>query len=137
CPIRVVDHRWTPSPPPLPKSILEDGNIILRYVDELGHVNAKSGIAHIGTHALLKMLLVDNFIHAYMHPGNILVRMTHGIAPDTGRFKSKPHIIFLNVGMTAELCKKDRVNLIDATKVPAKEYEFNEKKMANVYSYLV
>ncbi|MFS7921050.1 putative ABC-type Cd(2+) transporter [Helianthus anomalus] len=98
----------------------EHGESILHYVDELeGHVGVKSGLAHIGTHALLKMLLVDNFIHADMHPGNILVRMTQGPAPDTGLFKSKPHVIFLDVGMTAELCKKDRVNLIEFFKAIA------------------
>nr|XP_043627407.1 ABC1 family protein YPL109C, mitochondrial-like [Erigeron canadensis] len=98
----------------------EHGENILHYVDELeGHVGIKSGLAHIGTHALLKMLLVDNFIHADMHPGNILVRMTQGAASETGLFKSKPHVVFLDVGMTAELCKKDRVNLIEFFKAVA------------------
>lgn len=98
----------------------EHGESILHYVDELeGHVDIKSGLAHIGTHALLKMLLVDNFIHADMHPGNILVRMTQGKASDTGLFKAKPHVIFLDVGMTAELCKKDRLNLIEFFKAVA------------------
>ncbi|KAI3708465.1 hypothetical protein L2E82_37635 [Cichorium intybus] len=98
----------------------EDGESILHYVDEVeGNVGIKSGLAHIGTHALLKMLLVDNFIHADMHPGNILVRVTQGKTPDTGLFKSKPHVIFLDVGMTAELCKKDRLNLIEFFKAVA------------------
>ncbi|XP_024959292.1 uncharacterized aarF domain-containing protein kinase 2-like [Cynara cardunculus var. scolymus] len=98
----------------------EHGESILHYVDELeGNVGIKTGLAHIGTHALLKMLLVDNFIHADMHPGNILVRVTQGKASDTGLFKSKPHVIFLDVGMTAELCKKDRVNLIEFFKAVA------------------
>ncbi|GKF37855.1 probable serine/threonine-protein kinase abkC, partial [Tanacetum coccineum] len=36
----------------------EHGENILHYVDDLeGHVGIKSGLAHIGTHALLKMLL--------------------------------------------------------------------------------
>ncbi|XP_076889307.1 uncharacterized protein LOC143540023 [Bidens hawaiensis] len=98
----------------------EHGDSILHYVDELeGHVGIKSGLAHIGTHALLKMLLVDNFIHADMHPGNILVRMKQGKASETGLFKSKPHVIFLDVGMTAELGKKDRVHLIEFFKAIA------------------
>lgn len=54
-----------------------------------------------------------------MHPGNILVRLTQGKASDTGLFKSKPHVIFLDVGMTAELFKKDRVNLIEFFKAVA------------------
>ncbi|PWA87211.1 protein kinase superfamily protein [Artemisia annua] len=87
----------------------EQGESVVRYLDELqGHERLKSSLAHIGTHALLKMLLVDNFIHADMHPGNILVRTK---PPRKRFFKSKPHLVFLDVGMTAELSQNDRVNL--------------------------
>ncbi|KVI01040.1 Protein kinase-like domain-containing protein [Cynara cardunculus var. scolymus] len=96
----------------------EHGESVARYVDELeGHVRLKSSLAHIGTHALLKMLLVDNFIHADMHPGNILVRSK---SSRKGIFKSKPHVIFLDVGMTAELSKSDRVNLLEFFKAVAR-----------------
>ncbi|XP_071689658.1 uncharacterized protein [Rutidosis leptorrhynchoides] len=96
----------------------EQGESVARYVDELeGHVRLKSSLAHIGTHALLKMLLVDNFIHADMHPGNILVRNK---SSRKGIFKSKPHVIFLDVGMTAELSKSDRVNLLEFFKAVAR-----------------
>ncbi|KAA8526873.1 hypothetical protein F0562_008898 [Nyssa sinensis] len=98
----------------------EHGESILHYVDELeGHENIKSALAHIGTHALLKMLLVDNFIHADMHPGNILVRASQSKASHKQLFKSKPHVIFLDVGMTAELSKKDQVNLLEFFKAVA------------------
>ncbi|GFP78566.1 probable serine/threonine-protein kinase abkc [Phtheirospermum japonicum] len=73
----------------------EHGESILHYVDRLkGHGYVKTALAHIGTHALLKMLLVDNFIHADMHPGNILA-------------------------WTAELSKKDRDNLLEFFKAVA------------------
>ncbi|KAM7506145.1 hypothetical protein LguiB_005049 [Lonicera macranthoides] len=93
----------------------EQGESVSRYVDELeGHKRVKSSLAHTGTRALLKMLLVDNFIHADMHPGNILVRVAKGKSSRKRHFiKSKPHVIFLDVGMTAELSKSDRVNLLD------------------------
>lgn len=98
----------------------EHGNNILHYVDEVdGQEPIKSGLAHIGTHVLLKMLLVDNFIHADMHPGNILVRVNQKKAPSKGLFKSRPHVIFLDVGMTAELSKTDRVNLLEFFKAVA------------------
>ena len=58
---------------------------------------------------------VDNFIHADMHPGNILVRNK----PHKRLFKSKPHVIFLDVGMTAELSGSDRVNLLEFFKAVA------------------
>ncbi|KAL2523604.1 Protein kinase superfamily protein [Abeliophyllum distichum] len=98
----------------------EHGENVLHYVDKLeGHDHIKSALAHIGTHALLKMLLVDNFLHADMHPGNILVRVSQGKTSAKSLFKSRPHVIFLDVGMTAELSKKDRNNLLEFFKAVA------------------
>ncbi|XWS18285.1 hypothetical protein CRYUN_Cryun32bG0030700 [Craigia yunnanensis] len=99
----------------------EQGESVSHYIDGLeGHDRIKTAIAHIGTHALLKMLLVDNFIHADMHPGNILVRVSQSKASRKRLFKSKPHVIFLDVGMTAELSKSDRVNLLGFFKAVAR-----------------
>lgn len=90
----------------------EHGENIMHYVDELeGNHRIKSALAHIGSSALLKMLLVDNFIHADMHPGNILVRLTR-TRSGTQLPELRPHVVFLDVGMTAELSKRDRMNLI-------------------------
>lgn len=99
----------------------EQGESVSHYVDGLeGHARLKSALAHIGTHALLKMLLVDNFIHADMHPGNILVRVAENKSSRKQLFKSKPHVVFLDVGMTAELSKSDRVNLLEFFKAVAR-----------------
>ncbi|KAJ6706961.1 PROTEIN KINASE SUPERFAMILY PROTEIN [Salix viminalis] len=62
---------------------------------------------------------VDNFIHADMHPGNILVRLSQNSTSRKRLFKSKPHVIFLDVGMTAELSQGDRINLISFFKAVA------------------
>ncbi|KDP20871.1 hypothetical protein JCGZ_21342 [Jatropha curcas] len=99
----------------------EQGECVSHYVDDMeGHDRIKTKLAHIGTHALLKMLLVDNFIHADMHPGNILVRVSQNKSSRKGLFKSKPHVIFLDVGMTAELSKSDRINLLEFFKAVAR-----------------
>ncbi|XVF87591.1 hypothetical protein PTKIN_Ptkin18bG0132500 [Pterospermum kingtungense] len=99
----------------------EQGESVAHYLDGFkGHEQFKTALAHIGTHALLKMLLVDNFIHADMHPGNILVRVSQRKASRKRLFKSKPHVIFLDVGMTAELSKSDRVNLVEFFKAVAR-----------------
>nr|GMD49143.1 probable serine/threonine-protein kinase abkC [Ipomoea batatas]GMD56472.1 probable serine/threonine-protein kinase abkC [Ipomoea batatas] len=99
----------------------EQGESVSYYVDELeGHERIKSALAHIGTHALLKMLLVDNFVHADMHPGNILVRVTQSKSSRKRIFKSKPHVIFLDVGMTAELSSSDRISLLEFFKAVAR-----------------
>ncbi|KAG6637435.1 hypothetical protein CIPAW_11G178300 [Carya illinoinensis] len=98
----------------------EQGESVLHYVEELeAHEQIKSALAQIGTHALLKMLLVDNFIHADMHPGNILVRVTHSKPSHKQILRSKPLVILLDVDLTAELSKKDRVNLMDFFKAVA------------------
>ena len=48
-------------------------------------------------------------MHADMHPGNILVRVVRSKSAK----KSRPHVVFLDVGMTAELSSSDRVNLLE------------------------
>ncbi|KAL6542889.1 hypothetical protein OROHE_010409 [Orobanche hederae] len=99
----------------------EHGESVSHYVDEVkGNDRVNSALAHIGTHALLKMLLVDNFVHADMHPGNILVRVARNKPSRQQLFKTKPHVIFLDVGMTAELSKNDRVNLLEFFKAVAR-----------------
>ncbi|CAA0837171.1 Protein kinase superfamily protein [Striga hermonthica] len=99
----------------------EHGESVSHYVDEIrGNDRVNSALAHIGTHALLKMLLVDNFVHADMHPGNILVRVAQTKPNIKKLFKTKPHLIFLDVGMTAELSKNDRVNLLEFFKAVAR-----------------
>ncbi|XP_050368406.1 uncharacterized protein LOC126786592 isoform X2 [Argentina anserina] len=95
----------------------EQGESVQHYVDKLeGNEPIKNALAHIGTNALLKMLLVDNFIHADMHPGNILVRVTHSKVPGKQLFGLRPHVVFLDVGMTAELSKRDQLNLVELFK---------------------
>lgn len=65
------------------------------------------------------ILQVDNFIHADMHPGNILVREANTKPSHKRIFRSKPLVILLDVGLTAELSMKDRVNLLDFFKAIA------------------
>lgn len=62
---------------------------------------AKPVLARQGLKALMKMIFVDGYIHADMHPGNILVQID-----DQGA----PHTVLLDTGMTAELKDKDREN---------------------------
>ncbi|XP_027353675.1 probable serine/threonine-protein kinase abkC isoform X2 [Abrus precatorius] len=98
----------------------EQGESVLHYVDRHdGYEDFKSALAHIGTHALLKMLLVDNFLHADMHPGNILVRVANRKSSPIWLLKSRPHVIFLDVGMTTELSKREREGLLEFLKAVA------------------
>ncbi|ONI27402.1 hypothetical protein PRUPE_1G083800 [Prunus persica] len=49
-----------------------------------------------------------HFIHADMHPGNIPVRLAQSKSSRKRLFKTKPHVIFLDLGTTAELSKSDK-----------------------------
>lgn len=54
-----------------------------------------------------------------MHPGNILVRMSRSRHPSKGLFKPRPHLVFLDVGLIAELSSSDRINLLEFFKAVA------------------
>jgi aarF domain-containing kinase len=55
-----------------------------------------------------------------MHPGNILVRVVQPKNSNNTLIKSRPHVVFLDVGMTAELSSNDRVNLLEFFKAVAR-----------------
>jgi len=74
-------------------------------------VNAALGeaLAFVGLQAFLKMLISDNFIHADLHPGNVLIRF-EAIGPyqrlqrwlifgEAGALA--PHMVFLDAGLAA------------------------------------
>jgi len=63
--------------------------------------------------AFLKMVFVDNFIHADLHPGNVLVR---AIPNRTNSQRVDHTIIFLDAGIATSLLPNDRKNLRDLFK---------------------
>jgi len=54
--------------------------------------------------SFLKMLFAHNFVHADMHPGNILVSFPDGV--------SKPEIVVLDAGLAVKMCPSDRRNFV-------------------------
>ncbi|KAI5061072.1 hypothetical protein GOP47_0023577 [Adiantum capillus-veneris] len=52
----------------------EQGESVSNYIELSDNNQVSHKLAYIGTNTILKMLLVDNFIHADTHPGNILDR---------------------------------------------------------------
>ncbi|KAL6065644.1 hypothetical protein QOT17_010111 [Balamuthia mandrillaris] len=83
----------------------EEGRHISNYTGDDVPVEVRRTIARVSMDAFLKMMLVDNFIHADLHPGNILV--------DDGRKHNRdPQLVFLDAGLTTTLLPHDRRNLI-------------------------
>eukprot|EP00761_Pharyngomonas_kirbyi_P000607 gb/GECH01000607.1/.p1 GENE.gb/GECH01000607.1/~~gb/GECH01000607.1/.p1 ORF type:complete len:637 (+),score=136.25 gb/GECH01000607.1/:1-1911(+) len=66
--------------------------------------HTKKTIGLLGITLYLKMMLVDNFVHADLHPGNLIVRL---------RKDEVPQLTVLDTGLVCSLSKQDRQNFID------------------------
>lgn len=85
----------------------------------------KNDVASCGLEAFLQMILWDNFVHADLHPGNMMVKF-----PDcpTGLPRTseeaclaysrgyKPVLVFIDTGLITELSSKDFTNFTDLFK---------------------
>lgn len=95
-----------PTPLYARKSVLietfEPGEPISECIKNKRWENSK--IASIGFNAYLKMMLIDNFTHSDLHPGNILVRRTK---------KNDIQLVMLDVGLVTELSPRDRSNFLE------------------------
>lgn len=81
---------------------LENGTPLQHFIeDPTVSGRQKDQNARIIFKALMKMILKDNFIHADLHPGNILVR------------KGGKGMIFLDAGLATKLRSQDHRNFID------------------------
>lgn len=105
-------------------------------------LRVRGAIAETGMLVYLKMLLRDNFIHADMHPGNILVREVDRSGGIAERFAlllkqiswglplpgirevfrnvvmpPTPQLVLLDTGMIAELSKADQHSVVQFFKV--------------------
>ncbi|KAJ1638250.1 ABC1 family-domain-containing protein [Pavlovales sp. CCMP2436] len=63
-------------------------------------------LARAGLRAFLQMLLVHNFVHADLHPGNILCTFVPGLRGE------QITLTFIDAGLTVELSERDRLNFV-------------------------
>jgi aarF domain-containing kinase len=93
---RVADHMAT-------KEVLvetfEHGEPLSSFLRHYTEQQGRKELAHTGLRTYLTMLLLHNFIHADLHPGNLLVRHD----PETG----KNRVVLLDVGLVCELSEYD------------------------------
>ncbi|XP_075066475.1 putative aarF domain-containing protein kinase 2 [Mixophyes fleayi] len=121
----------TPLRPFVTKNILvetfEDGEPLSMYLQESVSSQIKQRIAAMGVNMLMKMVFVDNFVHADLHPGNILVQgaqqftskqmdqttlvdMCDTLIVNVGPSRCPLRLVLLDTGIVAELQEKDLEN---------------------------
>jgi ubiquinone biosynthesis protein len=93
--------------PELVESLCADGIIVMEFLEHLQKVNAThlsaaehKSAALAGLHALYKMIFIDGFIHADMHPGNVFVR-------EWGEF------VILDTGLVARLSASEQQDFVN------------------------
>eukprot|EP00019_Armaparvus_languidus_P012693 CAMPEP_0168582150 /NCGR_PEP_ID=MMETSP0420-20121227/1814_1 /TAXON_ID=498008 /ORGANISM="Pessonella sp." /LENGTH=422 /DNA_ID=CAMNT_0008616589 /DNA_START=506 /DNA_END=1770 /DNA_ORIENTATION=- len=79
----------------------------LRSDDLSENHDLRGKIAKIGIDAYLRMLLIHNFVHADLHPGNILVQLEDTEAG------TKLNITLLDCGLVTELSDEDSNNFVE------------------------
>ncbi|CAM4855809.1 unnamed protein product [Rotaria socialis] len=84
----------------------ENGQLLNAFMETCTDTKVRKKLAYLGVNAYLKMLFVDNFVHADLHPGNILVRLDQNSSQE-------PVIVFIDVGLTSSLNRRDKKNFYD------------------------
>lgn len=93
--------------PELVEPLCADGIIVMEFMERLQKVNSTRlsaaehrSAARAGLHALYKMIFIDGFIHADMHPGNVFVR-------EWGEF------VILDTGLVARLSPSEQQDFVN------------------------
>lgn len=81
----------------------------------------EKAIADTGSRAFFEMVLVHNFVHADLHPGNILVQTRGRLSKDKKTHRARilgtnsdfRRLVFLDAGLTTSLSHVGRRNFID------------------------
>lgn len=84
----------------------EPGDSISKYLNSPHPWNKY--IAKEGLQAYLKMMLIDYFVHADLHPGNILVRPTPN--------ENYPTLVILDVGLVTAFSSVDAQHFVELFK---------------------
>jgi len=88
----------------------EDGDLISNLVHNPDYATSVQ-ISQTGLDLYLKMLMRDNFLHADLHPGNILVQDRPKTAWTAWR-NQNPKLVLLDAGMVAELTPQDQKRVL-------------------------
>ena len=93
---------------------LEDGSTVADAMPVIeGDTEARSRLAKVLLDSILKMTFEDNYMHADLHSGNIIVRGLHTQEQGQGQGQGKFGISMIDAGLVARLSGQDRRNFID------------------------
>lgn len=87
---------------------LEDGVPVSKFLAEnySGKTKEKRKLAKLFINLYLKMIIVDNFTHTDLHPGNILIQLNNNHQPN-GR------VVILDAGLVTKLSDTRKRNFLD------------------------
>lgn len=93
----------------------EEGIPLGKIIDE-GSIKLKKRVCDLGVDAFLKMLFVDNFVHADLHPGNIFFQPSdkvHSVVSLNNKSDFSGKVVLIDCGLIAQLSRKDERNFLD------------------------
>ena len=89
-----------------------EGNLMAFHLND--DISSRKLLAKLGLNAVLKMVFEDNFVHADLHPGNIIVQRNEA-RERGGESAAAPDykLSLIDAGLVVDLSPKDRRNLVD------------------------
>ncbi|XP_077003847.1 putative aarF domain-containing protein kinase 2 isoform X2 [Tamandua tetradactyla] len=99
-------------------------------------IDLKRKIARLGIHVLLKMIFVDNFVHADLHPGNILVQGAESLPKNQEAQLQQEDVCDMLVVAAMPALRPLRLVLLDAG-IVAKLQEADLKNFRAVFTAVV
>lgn len=133
-------HRTKTSPSPPKTSSRTNKQQYKQSLADLGEERLHSQLAQLGARTMLHMMILDNLIHADLHPGNILVRLDYlggermkkalyrcqgwidsilsAVGIDNNPIQlplnmlQMPRMVLLDAGMATRLSPLDQINMV-------------------------
>jgi aarF domain-containing kinase len=105
----------------------EEGVGVSKYLESFPPSPVNPKIASIGLNAYMKMMLIDHFVHADLHPGNVLVRHPNNLhmQQSAGGSRFNPshvdpnettQLVLLDVGLVTEMSGEDASHFVELFK---------------------